>query len=273
MILADLHIHSTFSDGKLTIPQIVDLYGSLGFGAIAITDHICEEQTWIGKAGHAIGHSLTRATYPIYIEIIKSESLRAWDQYRMVVIPGFELSKNSVFNHRSSHILGLGVTDFIPADGDVLDLARTIRTKGGVSVAAHPVSTRKLEKQTYHLWDRRAELAKEFDAWEVASGPYLFDEVLRSSLPKLATSDFHRPQQINAWKTVFDCERSADAILDSIRKQNLRFQFFNEVKFYESRNRFANRPSDGLHALHMGSLSNSDTHELLVHSSPFQKNF
>src|SRR5690242_5569816 len=96
MIIADLHIHSTFSDGKLPIPKLVDLYGSLGFGAIAITDHLCEEKSVIGKAAHYIGHSLTRASFPLYMEILKSEAERAWDKYRMIVIPGVELSKNSI---------------------------------------------------------------------------------------------------------------------------------------------------------------------------------
>ena len=246
MYLADLHIHSTFSDGKLSIPELVDLYGTLGFGAIAVTDHLCEQSTLIGKAAKYIGHTLTPATYPIYREILKSEAERAWDQYRMVLIPGFELSKNSILNHRSAHILALGVTEFIPADGDVLELARTIRAKGGLAIAAHPVSTRKIEKQTYHLWDRRRELADEFDAWEVASGPYLFDEVLHSNLPKLATSDLHRPQQLTAWKTAFDCERHPEAIMDAIKNQNLSLRFYDEVKHDDLGN--------WLHARNLGHL-------------------
>ncbi len=108
------------------------------------------------------------------------------------------------------------------------DLARRIRSQGGLAVAAHPVSTRKVEKQTYHLWDRRDELAQEFDAWEVASGPHLFDEVLHSSLPKLATSDLHSPKQIYSWKTVFYCELHREAILEAIRKQELDFHFYQE---------------------------------------------
>ena len=42
--LGDLHMHSTFSDGKLTIPELVDLFGSRGFGVIAITDHLSRMQ-------------------------------------------------------------------------------------------------------------------------------------------------------------------------------------------------------------------------------------
>ena len=226
MILGDFHIHSTFSDGKLTIPKLVDLYGSRGFGAIAITDHLCEQNTLIGKAARYIGHTLTPATFPLYIEILKSEAERAWKKYRMVVIPGFELTKNSISNHRSAHILGLGISEFLSADGDALQLARAIRAQGGLAVAAHPVSTQKVEKQTFHLWDRREELRNEFDAWEVASGPYLFGEVFRSDLPKLASSDLHRPEQLHSWKTHLNCERHPEAVLDAIRRQDLEFKFY-----------------------------------------------
>jgi predicted metal-dependent phosphoesterase TrpH len=226
--LGDFHIHSDFSDGKLTIPKLVDLYGRRGFGAIAITDHLCESDTMIGKAAVAIGHALTPATFPLYLAILKSEAERAWDQYRMVVIPGFELSKNSVSNRRSAHIVGLNIVDFLPADPDAVDLCKAIRAQGGLAIAAHPVSTRKMEKQTFHLWDRREELAHAFDAWEVASGPYIFDEVAATKLPKLASSDLHQPRQMSSWKTVFACERHPEAVLDAIRRQDVTFQYYQE---------------------------------------------
>ncbi len=34
-----LHIHTTCSDGELTIQDVVDIYGALGFDFIALTDH------------------------------------------------------------------------------------------------------------------------------------------------------------------------------------------------------------------------------------------
>lgn len=234
MILGDFHIHSTFSDGKLSIPQLVDLYGSQGFGVIAITDHICEEKGLIGVASSYVARTLTPATFPLYQEILRSEAERAWDRYRMVVLPGYELSKNSVFNHRSAHIVGIGISEFMWADADSKDLARNIRSQGGVAIAAHPVSTRKFEKQTYHLWDRREELAQEFDAWEVASGPFLFDEVAQSKLPMIASSDLHDPRQMTSWKTWVDAEKSPEAILDAIRQQKLNFQFYSEDKNSDS---------------------------------------
>lgn len=228
MFMADFHLHSSFSDGKLSIPELVDLFGQRGFGAIAITDHLCENRSVIGKAAAYLGRSLTPASFPLYREILRSEAERAYRKYRMIVIPGFELTKNSVSNHRSAHVLALGVDEFIEANEDVSALARKIRSAGGLSIAAHPVSTRKVEKQTYHLWDRRDELAPLFDAWEVASGPYLFSEVLASKLPKIASSDLHRPSQISSWKTVLHCEKTQEAILDAIRRQQVSFTFYQE---------------------------------------------
>lgn len=228
-ILADLHVHSTFSDGKMTIPELVDFYGSRGFGCIAVTDHICEEKTFLGRAAGYLNCTLTLATFPIYMGILRSEAERAWDRYKMVLVPGFELSKNSISNHRSAHVLGLGVREFVSAEADVVDLARAIRSQGGLAIAAHPVSTRKFEPQTYHLWNRREELAQELDAWEVASGPVIFEDVRKSGLPMVASSDLHHAGQINSWKTLLECERHPEAVLDAIRKQKLSFKFYSEA--------------------------------------------
>jgi predicted metal-dependent phosphoesterase TrpH len=233
MFLADFHIHSTFSDGKLSIPELVDLYGQRGFGAIAVTDHLCESYSMIGKASVILGVTLTPSSFPMYLEILKSEAARAWDQYKMVLIPGFELSKNSALNHRSAHILGLGVTEFVHADPDAIDLAKAIRAQGALAIAAHPVSTRKREKQTFHLWDRRRELAHAFDAWEVASGPYIFDEVAESGLPFIASSDLHVPRQLSSYKTVMNCERHPEAVLEAIRRQEIEVRFFSDPVFHE----------------------------------------
>jgi 3',5'-nucleoside bisphosphate phosphatase len=227
--LADLHVHTTYSDGQHSMAEIVDLYGLQGFGAIAITDHICEEKNWYGRTALRLKLSLTPATFAAYINELRSEAERAWRVYRMILIPGFELSKNSIFNHRSAHILGLGIDQFVSADLSALDMIRAIRGQGGVSVAAHPVWTRRFEKQTYYLWDNRECLRDEFDAWEVASGPHLFPEVRESGLPVVASGDVHHRRQMTSWKTEFHCERHEGAILEAIRKQELNIKFYRET--------------------------------------------
>ena len=42
MLLCDFHIHSNYSDGKLSVPEIVDFYGERGFDCICITDHLAD---------------------------------------------------------------------------------------------------------------------------------------------------------------------------------------------------------------------------------------
>lgn len=228
MFLADFHVHSTFSDGKVPLPEVIDLYGQRGFGAIAITDHLCEKTTFLGLASRTLDCSLTPANFPLYMTMLETEAARAWDQYGMVVIPGVELTKNFLSNHRSAHVLGLGIHEFIRADQDIPELCRAIRDQGGLSVAAHPVWTRKVEKQTYHLWNRRGELRECFDAWEVASGPYIFDEVADTNLPKIASADLHVPRQMTSWKTALDCEKHPEAILRAIRRQEVKFVFYED---------------------------------------------
>ncbi len=226
MMLCDFHIHSTFSDGRLSVREIVDLYGRRGFGAIAITDHLCEERSFLGRAARFLSRTLTRETFPIYLEVLAEQAERAWREYEMLLIPGYEITKNSLLNHRSAHIVVLGLEEMLSADGDIVELLKYIRSSGGLSIAAHPVDTGIFEPQTYHLWSRREELAPYFDAWEVASGARLFKPVLRSRLPKIASSDLHHPSQLQSWKTVLSCERSRDAVFHAIREQDLSFQFY-----------------------------------------------
>ncbi len=225
--LADFHVHTDMSDGQIPLAAVIDLYGSHGFGAIAITDHIAEDHTIMGIAAKHLEKVLTRETFPGYVEALEAETARAWDKYRMVVLTGFELSKNSFNNWRSAHLLGLGISSYVAADADPVELIGEIHAQGGIAVAAHPVHTRKMEKQTYELWDRRRELAEHFDAWEVASGPHLFDEVADTKLPKIASGDVHVARQIRSWKTMLNCERHPQAILDAIRAQDVSFRFFN----------------------------------------------
>ena len=226
--VGDFHIHSTFSDGKLTIPELVDLYGSRGFGAIAITDHVCEIETVIGNAARVLGRTLTEANFGLYREILKSEAKRALAQYKMILIPGLELSKNQITNSRSAHILGLGISDLIQADLSVETICTEIRKQKGLSVAAHPVSTRKVEKQTFYLWDRRETLRNSIDLWEVASGVHLFDEVLDSGLPIIASSDLHKKEQLKSWKTIIYGEKSVHGVLEALRQQHIEFNFYQE---------------------------------------------
>ena len=228
MFLADFHTHTNLSDGQIPMRELVDLHGKKGFGAIAITDHLCESKSILGRASRYLNCSLREDNVQAYLDLIASEAKRAWQLYEMLLIPGFEITMNSISNHRSAHILAIGVNQYINPNQSIPALCEDIRAKGGLAIAAHPVSTRKLEKQTFHLWDRREELKNHFDAWEVASGPYIISEVLESGLPMIASSDMHHKKQLTSWKTVMRCEKDQAAILQAIREQNIEFAFYEE---------------------------------------------
>lgn len=233
MMLTDLHIHSTYSDGQLSIPEIVDFYGQKKFNIIAITDHLCEESSFLGKASRFLEKTLTKETFPFYLKLIEREALRAMKEYGMLVIPGVEFTKNSFYFKRSAHIVALGVKNYISADKNIFELLHEIKQQDGFSIAAHPVSTRVLEHQTFHLWDQREELRDKFDAWEVASGPHLFEEVMDSGLPMIANSDFHHPKQINSWKTMIDCELNFFSMKNALIEQRIEFIKYSEYTTFE----------------------------------------
>jgi hypothetical protein len=40
--LCDFHIHTNYSDGRLTLPEVINFYGSRGFDCICVTDHVTD---------------------------------------------------------------------------------------------------------------------------------------------------------------------------------------------------------------------------------------
>ncbi len=226
MFLCDFHIHSQNSDGKLSIRELVDMYGERGFGAIAITDHLCEVKTFLGQSALYLQKTLLKNEFECYLQEIAREASRAMRQYNMLVIPGVEFTKNSFSHKDSAHIVALGIRQFIDPDQDVETIIDQIHAQKAIAIAAHPVSTRKVEPQTYHLWYNRDRLSKKFDAWEVASGGHLFQEVYESGLPMLANSDLHHPKQMSSWKTVMDGPRTIENVLKAIKAQDLNFTYY-----------------------------------------------
>lgn len=228
MLLCDFHIHTNWSDGKHSIKEIVSLYGERGFRAIAITDHACERANLLGKAAHWTRKTLTQEFFDQYIAEIEIEAYRAKKEYNMIVVPGVEITKNNFRSIRSAHVLGLGVRQWIDPDQDIETILKSIRTQGGVSVAAHPVFT--LDPTylpTLQLWNARNELSSLVDAWEVASGPHLFKSVFDSGLPMIANSDLHHRKQIRSWKTIVHSAPQENAVLRKLKDQDLSFVFYS----------------------------------------------
>lgn len=228
MLLSDLHIHSHWSDGKHSISELVDLHGTRGFHVIAITDHVCETNSFIGLAAHWLNRSLTKETFNEYIFELEMQASRAWKQYRMLLLPGIEITKNTLRTQRSAHILGIGVRQWVDPDENIENILKSIKGQGAITIAAHPVFTMDITYiPTLQLWKERDVIGHLIDAWEVASGAQLFEEVFHSGLPMLANSDLHHQKQIRSWKTLIKSKRTETSVLKSICNQDISFAFYN----------------------------------------------
>src|SRR5438105_10078164 len=95
-LLCDFHVHTRWSDGRLSLREVIDLYGKTGrFDVIAITDHILMKRDLLARAGRLMSlgrreFSVTERRFQSYIEDIKTEALRARRLYDLLVIPGAE---------------------------------------------------------------------------------------------------------------------------------------------------------------------------------------
>lgn len=218
MLLADFHIHTTWSDGKLSIPQVVDLFGRAGHDVIAITDHVVNTDSVIGKVTHRFGLTVTAENFREYREEIEREKQRAWDEYRMIVLPGFELTQNAVTRRNSAHVLALGTDEFISANGTVIDMLERAQSRSRIVVACHPNEMTDWYSNTFYLWNRRGDVADLVDLWEIACRWDLFPPVARAKLKYIGNSDFHKEEHLYAWKTLLPCGRNEEEILRTLER-------------------------------------------------------
>ncbi|HEX2836322.1 MAG TPA: PHP domain-containing protein [Thermoanaerobaculia bacterium] len=216
MLLADFHIHTTWSDGKLSVAEVVDLFGRSGHDVIAITDHVVNADTLIGRVTHRFGLTITPENFAAYRDEIERERKRAWDRYRMLVLTGFELTQNAVTRRASAHVLALGVETFVSADGPVEEMLTRARAMSRIVVACHPHEQSDWFANTFYLWNRRDQVRDLVHLWEVATRFDLFPPVARAKYPYIGNSDFHREEHLYAWKTLLPCEKRESAIFDAL---------------------------------------------------------
>ena len=224
-LLCDFHVHTTWSDGRLSVREVIDLYGKTGhFDVIAITDHILMKRDLLARVGRlaSLGYrnySVTEDRFKGYLDEIESEAIRAKRLYGMLVIPGAEVTQNHIRSRKNSHIIGLNLKEWISADQTADEILKEIRRQGALSIACHPDhrTTRRVEIGTCYLWDHRKRVAELVDVWEAANRDDLFSVTSLKHYPYIANSDFHKPKHLYSWKTLVRCEKSWEAIAAALR--------------------------------------------------------
>jgi 3',5'-nucleoside bisphosphate phosphatase len=224
-LLCDFHVHTQWSDGRLPLRDVIDLYGSTKrFDVIAITDHILMKRDLLARAGRLMSlgrreFSVTEKRFEAYLADIDNEARRAMKQYGMLVVPGAEITQNHIRSKRNSHIIALNIRQFISADQPAEDILREIRRQGALSVACHPHhrTTTRLEIGTCYLWHHRKRLVDLVDVWEAANRDDLFSVTSLKHYPYVANSDFHKPKHLYSWKTLVRSEKKWESIAAALR--------------------------------------------------------
>jgi hypothetical protein len=209
-LLCELHAHSRWSDGELELPDVVDLYGRAGFDVLCITDHVVRE-----------GGMVTAAAFPAYRFAIAEQALRAWERYRMVVVPGLELTWDDPDDSRAAHAVVVGIDRFVGLE-DGLDAALEIaRDQGAAIIAGHPhgIDSDTMPGRTTRRWWLDGGLRSLAHRFELINRSQVFGWVASAGVSGVASGDFHRPEHLSTWKTVLPAERDAAAVVDYLRSR------------------------------------------------------
>ncbi len=195
-MLIDLHVHTRFSDGKMSVEEVVRAALSRGLGGIAVTDHDCLEG----------GKALTR--------YVKKHGIG------IIAIPGIEVST------KYAHILVYGVSE-LPKSESILELIDKIHDDNGIAIFAHPFGKFFLFK--YPLVDFKEALEK-IDAIECINGRVPWRSNLRAfelarflGKPCIGGSDAHIPEEVGvAYTEVYDEVLSVVDFIEVLRKAKVK---------------------------------------------------
>jgi predicted metal-dependent phosphoesterase TrpH len=217
-LLCELHAHSTWSDGELSLGELVDLYGTHGFDVLAVTDHVLRsDDPWPLK--NPDGAWIRGENFGDYLEAIREESDRARSLYGMLLIPGLELTYNDPDPDVAGHALAIGLRAFVAMEDGLETAMSDARQLGAAIVAAHPHSDQHEDPQrsTRRFWREWQMLGGVIDRFELFNQREVFGWVASAGLPAVASGDFHRSEHLSSWKTLIPCEKSEHAVVSYLR--------------------------------------------------------
>ena len=220
-LLCELHAHSRWSDGVLTVGQLADLYGRSGFDVLCVTDHtVRDDDPWRGSDGW-VDRSVGPETWSRYAAEIEREASRARATYGMLVVPGLELTFNDEDPAMAAHAVAVGLRRFVSVDAGMADAIRIAADSGAAIVAAHPFDGRQETFRTRLTegFARDDVLRGLVHRFELFNRTQLFAWVAETGLPAVATGDFHRPEHLGGWKTLVPTRRDETALVDYLRSQ------------------------------------------------------
>ncbi len=175
MLRAELHVHSSFSDGKDDVRRIVDRAVQLNIDLLSVTDH------------DTVAGSLEAIDY------VRDENLG------ISVIPGVEVTTSD------GHLLVFGIEREIDRKMSLKETAEIVKKLGGICVIPHPF-------QFERKGVLRTELFRYADGVEVFNAKYIvgiFNWIarryaIRYGKPFTAGSDAHSVDELGYGITLLD---------------------------------------------------------------------
>ena len=191
----NLHTHTTRSDGRATLEEIVAMYRDDGYDALAVTDH---DKYFDGEASGADG---------------------------MLLLPGQECHVKRESDNFSYHVVSLGRTGDIPRFDTGQEIIDEIRSRGAMAILCHP----RWSFMPYELFNE----IEGYIAFEVYNGTCekavgrgfsneYWDKYIKKfkrPLWAVASDDTHQPQRDFAmgW-TYINAPRTIEGIWDALRR-------------------------------------------------------
>jgi 3',5'-nucleoside bisphosphate phosphatase len=215
-LLCELHAHTRWSDGALTLPELVDLYGTNGFDVLAVTDHVVRR-----GSPDDLPFGVHAGNHADYLAAIGAQAERAGREYDLLVLPGLELTYDDGDPLQAAHAVAVGLRDFVDLDAGIDSALVRARAAGAALVAAHPYDEVPGElppaRPTQRFSRDWRELSRLVDRWELFNRRELFAWVARQGLPAVASGDFHEPAHLFGWKTLLPCAKREDAVVAYLR--------------------------------------------------------
>jgi hypothetical protein len=214
-LLCELHAHTTWSDGELSLHELVDLYGRTGFDVLCVTDHTHPvDDPWVHLGVRPEGLSG-------YFREIEEQAERARSLYGLVLLPGLELTENKADPDAAAHALAVGLSTSVTMEAGILSAMAAAKEAGAALVAAHRAGPESVGRSgvTRRLWRDREAFADVVHRWELINGHTAFPWIAEARLEVVANGDFHRHEHLASWKTLLPCEKSPDAIVDFLGRR------------------------------------------------------
>lgn len=196
---ANLHTHSTLSDGRLTPEQVIDAYASANYDVLAMTDHR------------------------------QVNDVTQWDSRNMVIIQGAELHPEFGPGRCPWHLVALNLPlDFkclLPAETgeSAQEVIDAVAAAGGITAVAHPYWCGFSSEDIKDL--------KNYFAIEVyntecgffsrAYSEQTWDELIAKGkkTAAIAVDDMHRESALfGGWTVICAKERTLESVMDALRK-------------------------------------------------------